>query len=50
MRNITNRAEVSVPRPNAVPIEAIVGSEDIFPIKNPATVIILPEVKTVGKD
>ena len=40
--------EINVPRPKATPMEATVGSDAISPIKNPAQVKIVPEVKIVG--
>jgi hypothetical protein len=40
--------DINVPRPKATPMEATVGSDAISPIKNPAQVKIVPEVKIVG--
>ena len=44
----TRIMDINVPRPKATPMEATVGSDAISPIKNPAQVKIVPEVKIVG--
>ena len=38
-------AEIKVPLPSAIPIEATVASDAICPIRKPAPVRIVPEVK-----
>lgn len=46
---MTRTIEVSVPVPSVVPREAITELEVICPIRNPATVRMLPEVIIVAK-
>ena len=46
--NSTSIMEIKVPLPSAIPIEATVASDAICPIRKPAPVRIVPEVKIVG--
>ena len=46
---MTRTMEVRVPRPRVSPMEEIMVSVDSLPMRKPATVMMEPEVSTVGK-
>ena len=46
---MTSRMEVRVPRPRVRPTEPMVASVEMPPMRNPATAMMEPEVRMVGK-